>query len=62
MSDSPVISPDGPEDAAREATRCSLLGRLKDWEDDRSWRDFFETYWRLIHATALFNEPSPPGP
>ena len=33
-------------------TRESLLGRLKDWEDDRSWRDFFETYWRLIYRTA----------
>lgn len=33
-------------------TRRSLLGRLKDWEDDRSWRDFFETYWRLIYSTA----------
>src|SRR6266699_4937228 len=21
--------------------------------DQESWRDFFETYWRLIHATAL---------
>jgi len=29
-------------------TRSSLLGRLKDWEDQESWRDFFETYWRLI--------------
>ncbi len=33
-------------------TRRSLLGRLKDWQDDRSWQDFFETYWRLIYATA----------
>ena len=33
-------------------TRESLLGRLKDWEDERSWRDFFETYWRLIYSTA----------
>ncbi len=33
-------------------TRQSLLGRLKDWEDERSWRDFFETYWRLIYSTA----------
>ncbi|MFO1458075.1 MAG: sigma-70 family RNA polymerase sigma factor [Verrucomicrobiota bacterium] len=53
MSDSPVIPPEGPEDPVREATRGSLLSRLKDWEDDRSWRDFFETYWRLIHVTAL---------
>lgn len=36
MSDSPVIPPDGPEDPVREATRGSLLSRLKDWEDDRS--------------------------
>jgi RNA polymerase sigma factor (sigma-70 family) len=34
-------------------TRYSLLGRLQDWSDDDSWRDFFETYWRLIYATAL---------
>jgi RNA polymerase sigma-70 factor (ECF subfamily) len=33
-------------------TRQSLLGRLKDWSDDQSWRDFFETYWRLIYSTA----------
>ena len=38
-------SPD-PESALH--TRESLVGRLKDWEDERSWRDFFETYWRLI--------------
>lgn len=40
------------EDAHALSTRQSLLGRLKDWEDDRSWRDFFETYWRLIYRTA----------
>lgn len=34
-------------------TRYSLLSRLEDWSDDDSWRDFFETYWRLIYATAL---------
>ena len=34
-------------------TRQSLLDRLKDWDDQESWRDFFDTYWRLIHATAL---------
>jgi RNA polymerase sigma-70 factor (ECF subfamily) len=33
-------------------TRESLLSRLKDWEDRDSWRDFFETYWRLIYNTA----------
>jgi len=34
-------------------TRQSLLARLKDVGDQESWRDFFDTYWRLIHATAL---------
>jgi len=34
-------------------TRRSLLGRLADWEDQDSWRDFFDTYWRLIYSTAL---------
>jgi RNA polymerase sigma factor (sigma-70 family) len=33
-------------------TRQSLLSRLKDWEDNDSWRDFFETYWRLIYDVA----------
>src|SRR6266498_2796314 len=33
-------------------TRHSLLVRLKDWEDQTSWREFFDTYWRLIHAVA----------
>jgi RNA polymerase sigma-70 factor (ECF subfamily) len=34
-------------------TRQSLLARLKNWGDQDSWRDFFETYWRLIHVTAM---------
>src|ERR1051325_4714561 len=33
-------------------TRDSLLSRLKDWQDDASWRDFFNTYWRLIYGVA----------
>ncbi len=35
------------------ATRASLLARLKDWEDHRSWQEFFDTYWQLIHRVAL---------
>ena len=35
-----------------EATRHSLLSRIKDWEDQASWREFFDRYWRLIYATA----------
>ncbi|HEX5222346.1 MAG TPA: sigma-70 family RNA polymerase sigma factor [Verrucomicrobiae bacterium] len=34
-------------------TRASLLGRLKDWDDDSSWRDFFDTYWKLIYGFAV---------
>jgi RNA polymerase sigma-70 factor (ECF subfamily) len=33
-------------------TRHSLLARLKDWEDQTSWREFFDTYWKLIYAVA----------
>lgn len=34
-------------------TRCSLLSRLRDVEDSDSWRDFFETYWKLIFNAAI---------
>jgi len=34
-------------------TRTSLLRRLKQWEDQESWRDFFNTYWKLIYGTAV---------
>ena len=34
-------------------TRQSLLSRLKDWDDQESWRDFFDTYWRLIYGLAV---------
>src|SRR5579859_2791196 len=33
-------------------TRRSLLSRLKNWDDQESWRVFFDTYWRLIYTTA----------
>ena len=35
------------------ATRHSLLNRLKDWGDQTSWQDFFDTYWRLIYNVAM---------
>jgi RNA polymerase sigma-70 factor (ECF subfamily) len=34
-------------------TRQSLLSRLRKWDDHESWREFFGTYWRLIHGLAL---------
>jgi RNA polymerase sigma factor (sigma-70 family) len=33
-------------------TRQSLLTRLKNWDDQEGWREFFETYWRLIYGVA----------
>src|SRR5436190_12555128 len=34
-------------------TRDSLLGRLRDWGDEKSWKRFFDTYWRLIYNRAI---------
>jgi RNA polymerase sigma-70 factor (ECF subfamily) len=34
-------------------TRYSLLSRLQNREDHESWKEFFETYWRLIYALAI---------
>ena len=35
------------------ATRASLLGRLKNWDDAKSWEDFTQTYSRLIRGVAI---------
>lgn len=34
-------------------TRESLLSRLKDWNDDDGWSEFFKIYRQLIFATAI---------
>jgi RNA polymerase sigma factor (sigma-70 family) len=34
-------------------TRKSLLDRLGDWDDNGSWKRFFDTYWKLIYGVAL---------
>lgn len=34
-------------------TRWTLLERLKDWEDQESWQEFFVIYSPLIHKAAL---------
>src|SRR2546421_7379071 len=34
-------------------TRRSLLTRLKQWDDHESWRDFFNTYWKLVYGVAM---------
>lgn len=35
-----------------EQTRRSLIARLQNWQDQRSWDEFYRTYWRLIYAVA----------
>src|SRR5437016_4761776 len=34
-------------------TRRSLLSRLRNWDDQESWRKFFEAYGRLIYSVAI---------
>jgi len=34
-------------------TRASLLGRLKNWDDQASWEDFAQTYSKLIRGFAI---------
>lgn len=34
-------------------TRATLIHRLKNWRDQSSWQDFFDTYWKLIYRLAL---------
>src|SRR6185503_13821711 len=34
-------------------TRWTLVNRLKNWDDQESWKNFFDVYWRLIYSVAL---------
>ena len=34
-------------------TRQSLLERLRNLEDNASWQEFFESYWKLIYSAAV---------
>jgi RNA polymerase sigma factor (sigma-70 family) len=34
-------------------TRRSLLDRLRNWEDQASWREFFDSYWKFIYSMAV---------
>ena len=33
-------------------TRTTLLYRLRDLDDQASWQEFFDTYWKLIYSVA----------
>jgi RNA polymerase sigma-70 factor (ECF subfamily) len=35
-----------------EKTRLTLIARLKNWDDHKSWQDFFNIYWRFIYNAA----------
>ena len=36
-----------------DRTRMSLIDRLSDWEDQRTWDEFYQTYWRLIYSVCV---------
>ena len=33
-------------------TRATLIKRLKNWDDQSSWQEFFDIYWKLIYGVA----------
>lgn len=45
-----IVMPTQTDDLLR--TRKTLLNRVRDLSDQASWRDFFDTYWRLIYNVA----------
>ncbi len=40
------------QDLCTDSTRATLILRLKNWRDEASWQQFFDTYWRLIYGVA----------
>lgn len=40
------------KDSGLIATRRSLVDRLANWDDQRRWQEFFDTYWKLIYSAA----------
>jgi len=34
-------------------TRKSLIARLDNWEDQKTWDEFYQTYWKLIYSVGL---------
>jgi RNA polymerase sigma factor (sigma-70 family) len=41
-----------PKSDSLLTTRQSLLSRLRDCQNQQGWREFFDTYWRLIYRVA----------
>jgi len=44
---------EGTRTEASLQTRWTLIGRLKDLDDQQSWQEFFDVYWKLIYSVAL---------
>ncbi|MFM2171487.1 MAG: hypothetical protein RI957_1716 [Verrucomicrobiota bacterium] len=54
MSDAPKSADDDEALASICAkTRKSLIARLDNWEDQKTWDEFYQTYWKLIYAVAV---------
>jgi RNA polymerase sigma-70 factor (ECF subfamily) len=54
QQESTIPTPDDNElEKLAARTRRSLIMRLGDWKDQRSWDEFYRTYWRLIYSVAL---------
>ncbi len=52
MNSQPQRPTDGDDQGELLPTRASLLERLRQWSDNASWQEFFDTYWKLIFRTA----------
>ncbi len=53
----PTDNIEAPEEVKKERilwekTRKSLIERLNNWEDQRTWNEFYQTYWRLVYSVA----------
>ncbi len=56
MSEDDEEKEDGRQEVLAQAhakTRKSLIARLDNWEDQRTWDEFYQTYWRLIYSVAV---------
>src|SRR3974390_1087925 len=51
VKSSPSVAEGGGEELL--PTRRSLLDRLRNWEDQAGWREFFDTYWKFIYSMAI---------
>jgi len=56
MSDEEDEKPKEKDEIITQAyakTRKSLIARLDNWEDQKTWDEFYQTYWRLIYSVAV---------